>query len=96
MKIELTNLWDAETASQVRHDGRGEAHVRVLTDEPAGPEIWDKVVSWLREHHLWFAEKYDLKAFEKWFPELTELEEGETDYDGYGHESWFVIAEKRH
>lgn len=88
MKIELTSVMAAGEAP--RADDRGEAHIRVLTNEPKGPEIWPTVQKAFAEGFPLVAAAHEDK-FEKWFPELTELEEGECDYDGYGFECWFVL-----
>lgn len=92
LKIELTNVMAAGVAP--RADGRGEAHLRVLTNSPVGPEVWNDVLVRVGEIHPNFSKRFEDK-FESFFPELTELEEGETDYDGWGHEQWFVVAERK-
>lgn len=94
LKIELTRV-PAEQAE--RADNKGEAWVRVLTNTPIGPQAWDEVSRKLAENHDWFFGTYEAKP-EKFFTELTDLEEGETGYDAeglYGWEQWFTLAEKR-
>lgn len=92
LKIELTSLVPSGAAP--RADGRGEAHIRVLTNKPVGPEIWETVSRRLSDNYPWFFGTYE-GTFEKFFTELTELEEGEDSYGGFGHEQWFLLAEKR-
>lgn len=88
MKIELTEL---PSGSAPRADGRGEAHVRVLTNSPIGPQEWPAISKAVAEKRGGFFDDYE-NAFEAFYPELTELEDDEDSYDGYGWEQWFVIA----
>lgn len=93
MKVEVTTL---EAGVAPRADGSGEAHIRVLSHEPFGPEAWDRVALMAEDAHPGLRETYESK-YESFFADLTEIEEGETAYDaeGHGFEQWFVLKERK-
>lgn len=90
VKIEVTEMPDGVAP---RADGRGEAHIRVLTNEPVGPQVWPKLHELIPSVRPAFWDSYE-GQFETFYPELTDPDE-DGSYDGWGFEQWFVVAARR-